>query len=120
MIFEYNQQLLPQNLLDIDDLGQLCLEGSNDDGMYFYLIIRTSLGSSIIATCGPVVPDIDMLPKNCCEMFKRIDYSEDKIIKEIENFLNGKNKLTDAKIISFDEAIECFRSIKDYVKNGGH
>lgn len=111
---------MPQNLIDINDIGQCCLECSNEEGMFFYIIIKTSLGKTTIATCGPVIPDVNQLPSGFSTTLKRMDYKEDKIAKEIMFFLNDKKKITEAKEITFDVAISNFKELSNYLKNGGY
>ena len=120
MIFEYNNQLLPQNLIDINDFGQCCLECSNEDGFYYYIIIKTTMGTTTIATCGPVVPDVDLLPSGFMTTLKRMDFKEDKVCKELKTFLNDKKKITEAKEIPFDQAIDNFRELSQYLRDGGY
>lgn len=114
--FEFNNQLMPQSLIEVEELGQFALEAWNSGGYYYYLIIRTILGTSVVTTCGPVVPDIDILPSGFKITLEKMPYKEDKLIKTISYFLNDKSKsLTDARELSFEEAIEQFREIKPYL-----
>ena len=36
MQFEFNQQLMPQSLVEVEEIGQFGLEGWNDEGYYYY------------------------------------------------------------------------------------
>lgn len=117
MEFEFNHQLIPQNLIDIDEIGQFGLEAWNDLGYYYYLIVRTMLGTSVIATCGPVFPDLSILPSGYTSSMIKMPFKEDKIAKTISLFLNDKHKcITQAKILSFEEAIKQFRDISPYLQ----
>lgn len=118
MQFEFNNQLMPQNLIEIEEIGQFAIEAWNDEGYYWYMVIRTSLGMASVATCGPVFPDISMLPSGYCCCLNKMPYKEDKIAKTISFFLNDKGKkITEAKIITIDEAISQFRDLGDYLAN---
>ena len=109
---------MPQNLIEIDEIGEFALEAWNDEGLYYYMIIRTLLGVCSVTTCGPIVPDIDLLPSGYTVSFNRIPYKEDKLCKTINLFLNDRiRKITGAKIIEINEAIEQFRDIKEYLRN---
>lgn len=119
MNFEFDNQMTPQNNIDIEDIGQCCLECSNEEGYYYYIIIRTSMGITSIATCGPVVPDLEQLPNGYSTYLKKIEYREDKIAKEIKYFLNDKKKINQATEISFEDAIANFRDLGAYLKSGG-
>lgn len=118
MQFEFNQQLMPQNLVEIEEIGQFGLEGWNSEGYYWYLIIRTCLGTATVATCGPVVPDIELLPSGFKMTLDKMPYKEEKLAKTISYFLNDRSKcLTEARVIPIDEAISQFRELKDYLIN---
>ena len=118
MIFEFNNQLVPQNLIDIDQIGEFGIEASNDDGYYYYMVIKTLLGTSVIATCGPVFPDSELLPSGFSCTLTKMPYKEDKLAKTINLFLNDKyKKLTRAEVIEVDDAIAQFRELRDYLIN---
>lgn len=117
MQFEFNNQLMPQSLVDVEDVGQLAIEATNDEGYYYYLLIRTLLGTATIVSCGPVVPDIDRLPDGYQIRLDRMDYKEDKICKQINFWLNDRSKkLTEAHPITFEEAIDAMRDVKSYLE----
>ena len=121
MTFEFNQQLMPQSLVDIDEIGQFALEASNDEGYFWYLVVRTSLGTVTIGSCGPVVPDIDLLPSGYCCSLARMEYKEQKLEKFINTWLNDRSKvLTNAKLIEVDDAIDEFRDLGQYLRNEGN
>lgn len=116
MQFEFNQQLMPQSLVEVEEIGEFALEGWNDEGYYYYLIIKTILGTSIISTCGPVVPDIDILPAGFKITLDKTAYKEDKLIKNISYFLNDRSKaLTYAQVITVDDALKQFRDLRSYL-----
>ena len=114
--FEYNKQWVPQNLLNLEEVGQCAIEACNDDGMFFYLIVSTVLGEAVIASCGPVIPDVDEIPDGyCCSMY-RMEYKEDKLVKTISMWLNHKDrKITEAKEVSLTEALDQFRDLGSYL-----
>lgn len=118
MTFEFNQQLMPQNLIDIENVGDFALEGINDEGNFWYLIVKTSLGVATLASCGPVVPDINLLPSGYCTYLSRMEYKEDKLAKQINMWLNDKSKkLTQANIIEIEDALDQFRDLGEYMRN---
>lgn len=117
-LFEFNNQLMPQSLIDIDNIGDFAIEANNDEGAFWYLVIRTSLGTTTIASCGPVVPDIELLPDGYCCYLTRMDYKEEKLIKWINMWLNDRGKkLVQAKVINIDDAINQFRDLGEYLTN---
>ncbi len=116
--FEFNQQLMPQSLIDVENIGDFAIEASNDEGVFWYLIVKTSLGVTTMVSCGPVVPDVNLLPSGYCTYLSRIDYKEDKLIKQINMWLNDRSKkLTSASIVDIEDALDQFRDVGEYMRN---
>ena len=116
-IFEFDLQPAFMSNIDIENIGDFALEVNNDDGFFWYLIVKTSLGTSTICTCGPLVPDVDLLPSGFSQSLNRMPYKEDKLVKQISLFLNdGKKKITKAVLIPIEDAISQFRDMSDYLE----
>ena len=120
MTFEFNNQYVAQSLIDIDEIGVFAIEARNDAGEYYYMVVRTLLGTVTMATCGPVVPDVALLPTGYSTYLTRMPYKEDKISNAINKWLNDtKKQLTVANLIDINDAIAQFRDIGDYLTNYG-
>lgn len=118
MEFNFDKQLTPQKQIEISNIGAFALEAWNETGMFYYFLIKTILGQSVIASCGPIVPDIDTIPSNFTIRLHKMPFSETRLIKFIDFFLNDRDrKITEAREIDIDDAIEQFRDIKDYLNN---
>ena len=116
--FEFNNQFVPQSLVDIENIGQCAIEASNDEGYFWYLIISTSLGTVTIASSGPSIPDVALLPGGYSCSFYTMEYKENKLEKAINTWLNDRGKcLTQARVIEVDEALDEFRDIAQYLRN---
>jgi hypothetical protein len=119
--FGYSQETIFSKELDIDELGQVALEAKDSDSMFYYLIIRTSLGQSSILEYGPIVPDINLLPDSTEIKFQRVDFNELKIKQIIKKFLlprnKGKNKIEDVIQIDVNDALSRGVNILEYMKN---
>lgn len=116
MTFEFNQQLMPQSLVEIGEIGQFGLEAWNDEGYYWYLVVSTQMGKTIMASCGPVIPDVDIMPSGFSMSYTEVDYKEDKLCKTINFYLNDKGKkLTNAQVIPIKEAISQFKDLQSYL-----
>ena len=113
MKFEYKCLQISEKELDIEDIGNVAIEASRDD-YYSYLVIRTSMGSTLIMEYGRIVPDIDKLPPHVSCSFDRIDYKEVAIIKRIEKFLASAEN---AEIIPAQVALDRCISIIKYMKD---
>jgi hypothetical protein len=119
--FGYSQETIFLKELDVDELGQVALEARDSDSMFYYLIIRTSLGQSSILEYGPIVPDVAILPDMTEIKFQRIDFNELKIKQIIKKFLmarnKGKNKIEDVIQIDVNDALSRGVNILEYMKN---
>ena len=121
MKFEYSYTTLCDADIEIDDIGNCCLEANNDRAEFYYLYIRTKYGTTSIMTYGPIIPDVDQLPKSVNCSFKRIDYDEDKIEGIIDDFLNkGFRNISQAREVDKDTIFTNCRSIVDYMADEGN
>ena len=115
--FEYFYVTKAYGELDIEDIGNCAIEASNDQGAFAYLVIRTNLGISEIFTYGPTCPDLNVPCKSCLISFKRLDYSESKIIKIIEQFLSNPSlQITQAIEVTKEDALANCRDLIEYMK----
>ena len=120
MIINYNGSPTYMGELDIDNIGDFAIEASNDDGMFWYYICRTLLGITTIATSGPRIPDVELLPKVFSQCRFTMDFNEEKIIKDVTKFLNDfRKKITVANVIPIEDAIEQVVNLKDYLEDYG-
>lgn len=116
--FEYFYQRMAVGNLDIEDLGNCAIEANNDDGLFYYLLIETNLGFTKVFEYGPIQPDFHELPKSVKCTFDRIEYTEAKLSKIIQNFLNGGFKgITQAQIIDKDTLLDNCTDIIEYMRN---
>lgn len=88
MIFEFDQQPVFMQNIDIEDIGNVALRCSNEKMRDYYIVVKTYLGKTAIISFGPLVSDIDALVDNMTLSFKKFDYKESTIEREIEKFIN--------------------------------
>lgn len=121
MLVEFNNQWTPQSAIDIIDVSNCAVEWTNEEGEYFYIFTKTSYGTITLIFYGPVIPDIQQLPNNySCEL-RRMEYKPDKILREIQTYMNDKKrKITEAHEIDYTTAFDSFIDLKDYIASGGY
>ena len=118
--FDFNISYLALNSINIDDIGNCAIEGSNDDNLFYLFITRTTMGTTSVFTCGPFNPDLALLPTGFKTTYTRLEFSLPKLEKMIRSFLNDKDaKITNASVISFEDATNMFVDFKDYLVNYG-
>lgn len=121
-VIEFANEFVPQNSIDISDIGNFALEGINEkDGFYYYLLVKTSLGTSSIFSFGPVIPDVELLPENYTFSYQRTSCKDVKIKMLVSKWLNDyKRKITTANIITEDEFKNNIKDFKLYIDMCGN
>lgn len=120
--FDYSGSVSFENTLEIKDMGSCAIEGCDRRGLYFYLVIITVRGECTIATCGPVIPDVEELPTGYTCSLTRAKYDYGGLRMTIDKWLNSKkpNKtgpISDAKVVPIEYALNQFRDISDFFYN---
>lgn len=107
MILDYNAQRQFQNQLQIDDIGNIGLICSTEDGVEYYLALKTIMGKVMEVKFGPLIPDAPLIPDFFSLFYRTLQYKEPVIIKEINSFINDpKKKIIDIKVVSPEELID--------------
>ena len=121
MTFKFNNEYVAQSLINIDDIGNFALEGVDEhNGFFYYLLVKTTLGTTTILTFGPVVPDVKLLPDYYNITYQRLQFKDKVIYKYINMWLNDKiKKISNAQLIEEDVLLNELRDIKDYILNYG-
>ena len=116
--FEFDLQPEYQKSIAVEDIGDFGIIASTTEGVQYCMAVKTILGTTAIATCGPSIPDIEILPNNfSCELVK-IPFNASKIIKKAGLWLNDPyKKIKFAETTSFEAAVANFRDITTYLNN---
>ena len=116
--FEFDLQPEYQKSIAVEDIGDFGIIASTIEGAQYYMAVKTILGTTAIATCGPAIPDIEILPNGfSCELVK-IPFNASKIIKKAGLWLNDPyKKIKFAETTSFEDAVSNFRDITTYLDN---
>ncbi len=118
MIFEYSVQKTFNEMIDVVDIGNTALKCTNSLLQDYYIILKTIMGKTNIIKFGPVCPDIAMLLDDFSVSYKKIDYKETAICKEIDKFINDfKKGITEISEITEYEAWQDFPEIQYLFEN---
>ena len=108
--FNYFYTTTAEDCIDIEDIGNVCIQASNDTGQNWILLIRTKLGFSYILEYGPFF--YGKITEYLSHTFQRIEYSEYKLEKKINKFLNEpKRVITQVQIRDEEEALELMTNV---------
>lgn len=115
--FEYLTKVVVENELEVEDIGECAILANNDLTETWVLIISTELGFTDVFESGPFIGDMEILPKYFSTSYRRLEYSEYKISKIIDKFLNDYSKgITQARVIDKEEAKSYFLDLVKYIK----
>lgn len=118
MIFEFDQQPVFMQNIDIEDIGNVALRCSNEKLRDYYIVIKTYLGKTALISFGPLLGDVDVLVDNMSLSFKKFDYKESTIEREIEKFINdGRSLINKVEIISENEALAQLPSAESFINS---
>ncbi len=118
MILEYSVQRTFDESIDIVDIGNTALRCVGSKFDEYYIILKTIMGKVSIIKFGPVLPDIDGLLNDFSVSYKKIDYKEPAIFKEIDKFINDfRKEITSVEEITEYEAWQAFPAIQEQFEN---
>jgi hypothetical protein len=115
MIFEFSVQKTFNKSVDVVDVGNTALRCTNVHMDDYYIITKTVFGKTYILKFGPVCPDINALIDDFSVSYKKVDYKEATLFKEIDKFINDfKKEIETVEEITEFEAWEALPPIKQY------
>jgi hypothetical protein len=118
MVFEFSIQKTFNQSIDVVDVGNTALRCANSHMDNYYIITRTVFGKTSVLKFGPVCPDIEALINDFSVSYKKVDYKENLLFKEIDKFLNDyKKEIETVEEITEFEAWEDFPQIRQYFEN---
>lgn len=118
MIFNFSVQRTFNESIDIVDVGNTALCCTNKTFDNYYIIIKTTFGKTSILKFGPVCSEVDSLLNDFSVSYKKIDYKENAIYKEVDKFINDyKKEITSVTEITEYEAWKDFPAIQSLFEN---
>lgn len=118
MIFEFDQQPVFMQNINIEDIGNVALRCSNEKLREYYIVIKTYLGKTALISFGPLLGDVGALVDNMSLTFKKFDFKEYTIEREIEKFINdGRSMINKVEIIQEMEALAHLPSAETFLNS---
>ena len=118
MIFEYSIQKTFNEAIDVVDIGNTALRCVGSKLDEYYMILKTVMGKVSIMKFGPIVSDLEVLMNDFEVSYKKIDYKENLISKEVNKFINDfKKEITQVEEITEYEAWQAFPAIQQWFEN---
>lgn len=116
MQYDYLATVQYTGSINIENIGNCCLQALNDFGRMWILSITTNDGITEIIEYGPIQVDIEKLDDEVYYTYRRIQFDMKKIDRIIDMFLNnGKRCISQVLEISFEEAKELIVSMIDKI-----
>lgn len=114
MIFDYLRTTTALDTIEIEDIGNCAVNAMNDDAEEWFLIINTYEGWTETIEFGPLVVDDDDIKTYFKYDKFSSDYSEKKIGRSIDRFINDpKRMITQVFEVDKEFAKSRLNSIKD-------
>lgn len=121
MIFEFAVQRTFNESIDVVDIGNTALRCTNHRLDMYYIIIKTVLGKTSIIKFGPIYPDAEILLDDFSVAYKKIDYKESTICREIDRFINDfKKEINTVEEVTDYEAWQDFPAVQQLFENIGN
>ena len=100
--FEYLYTTKAEDSIEVEDIGNVCLQLFNDIGYCWFIDISTTLGECSIKTAGPFHVDIPNYFSNGFSFnLQSLEYKESRIISIVDKFINDARKMI-TQIIEVD------------------
>ena len=113
MTFDYLRITQAMDFINIPDIGNTCICACSDNGLEWYLIIKTEEGWTTVVEFGPLFCGESVITYFNFNTYQR-EYSDKKNSKVINDFINNaKREITQVLEIDKEEAIDKFNNIKD-------
>lgn len=112
--YNYLPNITFMDSINIENIGECCLECYNDLSEGYYLWVSTSLGVTKVLQYGP---ELDGIPPTYCNYtFQQFQYNDKKIDKLISKFLTdpGKN-ITQVKQVEPSDIIDKLVDLKEFM-----
>jgi hypothetical protein len=104
--------------IDVVDIGNTALKCVGNKLDEYYIILKTVMGKVSIIKFGPVCPDLEVLINDFSVSYKKIDYKESAIFKEVDKFINDfRKEISSVDEISEYEAWSAFPAIQQQFEN---
>lgn len=92
MRFNYHSHTTMMGEIEVEDPFNCALTAFNDMGEEFILVTSTNLGTTKMFSFGPVVPDMDTLPKKVNCTFERVSSAPSKVYGFINKWISSNSK----------------------------
>ena len=115
-LFNFDLQKTYAQSVEVEDLGNCALRCSNQDFVEFYLTTQTVMGKTYVLKFGPILPDLAIPADDFALTYKKFDYKESLIEKEINQFINdGRRKINLIEIIPIEDALEAIPAAEAFI-----
>ena len=116
---DYNLQQVLTETAYVEDVGNCALEAIDEDGLSYFLVIKTVDGRTFSLSFGPLIPDVIELPPAYSVEYIKRQYDDKKLAKFIQGWAAPKRgpNYQEIKQIGVQEALDLYRDVKSYFIN---
>lgn len=115
-LIDFDLQKTYAQSIEIEDLGNCALRGSNGAFEDYYIVAQTVMGKTSILAFGPILTDVETIQEDFNLSFKKIDYKEKNITNEINKFINDVRKgIKQVEAISIEDALRTIPTYEAFI-----
>ena len=116
--FKYLYELQATSQLDIEDCGNCAIIAYNTIQYKKYiLIVKTIEGQTRVVISGPHWAELEQPCLDYIYSYQSFQYSQSKIEKIIERFLNTTYCISQAECVEFEDAIKHIPDVREFIIN---
>lgn len=116
--FSYLYETQATGQLDIEDIGNCAIVAYNSRQYLRYILIVTTVqGQTRIVFSGPHWTELEQPCYDYSYTFQSFQFSQAKIGRVIERFLNGKFYIDQAECVEKEEALEYIPDVRRYIQD---
>lgn len=117
MKYNYMYKIEAQGELELERPGNCCIAANTDSGWLYILIINTIYGKTQVIHYGPVdIEDLSLRTSRCVLEYEEFDYSDHRIDKIIDKFLNQNINITQVFEIDLEEAKSKIKNLIEFLE----
>lgn len=99
MLIEYDYEMVAQQLLDIDNIGDVCIELETSLHTFYFIGIKAIMGKYMWINYGPYEDVSCIFPTGVIQC-EYDDFNSQKLVKKIKSIINNpKLQIVNARII---------------------
>lgn len=114
--FDYKSEEVFTKNITVEDIGNCALECTDVEMSKYYIATQTLMGETYLLKFGPIIPDLEEIGENFSLDYKKFDYKETTIVKEIDRFVNdGKRGIEEITPVELEDVLTAIPTYDKFI-----